>query len=162
MSTLARLIIASTFLFTSSFVSVAGTDDGFCNDVKKITSAFNNKEFNKLKGKVIDDGSDEKSYVSTVEVKGYIGQIVFETEKQTYFAAVLNQDFKDAEALKTGLEKLLLEFESCLGIKMEYSETRSFWHYTHVFESGVELKVSASYPQEKRRQLGFEVIYNKE
>ena len=162
MSTLARLIIAFTFLFTSSFVSVAGNDDGFCNDVKKITSAFNNKEFNKLKGQLIDDGSDEKSHVSTVEVKGYIGQIVFETEKQIYFAAVLNQEFKDAEALKTGLEKLLLEFESCLGIKMEYSETRSFWHYIYVFESGVELKVSASYPHEKRRQLGFEVTYNKE
>ena len=162
MTKLVRLIIAFTFLSTSSFVSVAGNDDGFCNDVKKITSAFNNKEFNKLKGQLIDDGSDEKSYVSTIEVKGYIGQIVFETEKQTYFAAVLNQDFKDSEALKIGLEKLLLKFESCLGIKMEYSETRSFMHYTYVFESGVELKVSASYPNEKRRQLGFEVTYNKE
>ena len=162
MSTLARLIIAFAFLFTSSFVSVAGNDEGFCNDVKKITSVFESKEFNKLKGKVIDDGSDEKSYVSTVELKGYISQIVFETDKQTYFAAVLNQDFKDAEALKMGLEKLLLKFESCLDIKMEYSETKSFMHYTYVFESGVELKVSASYPHEKRRQLGFEVIYNKE
>ena len=103
MRTLTRLIIALTFFSTSSFVSVAGNDDNFCNDVKKITSAFNNKEFDKLKGMMIDDGSDEKSYVSTVEVKGYIAQIVFETEKQTYFAAVLNQDFTDAEALKTGL-----------------------------------------------------------
>ena len=162
MSTLARLIIASTFLFTSSFVSVAGNDDGFCNDVKKITSAFNNKEFDKLKGELIDDGSDEKSYVSTIEIKGYIAQFVSETEKQTYFAAVLNQDFTDAEALKTGLEKLLLEFESCLGIKMEYSETKSFMHYTYIFESGVELNVSASYPHENRRQLGFEVTYNKQ
>jgi hypothetical protein len=130
--------------------------------VKKIISAFNKKEYNTLKGKLIDEGSDDKSYVSTVEVKGYISQIVFETAKQIYFAAVLNQDFKDAEALRRGLEKLLLEFESCLGIKMEYSETRSFMHYTYVFESGVELNVSASYPHEKRRQLGFEVIYTKE
>jgi hypothetical protein len=156
-------ILSFYFLVTSAFTTINDGDKGFCDDVKKITAAFNNKEFDKLKGKEIVDESapNDKQWVSAIELKGYFSQMLYENEREIYFGTLLNEDFKDAAALQKGLEALVARLEKCLDIKMEYSETRSFRHYTALLDSGIEVKLSGNYPDEKRRYISLSVSYKK-
>jgi hypothetical protein len=161
------LIMSFFFLIATAFVAVdkktPDDDNGFCEDIKKISDAFNNKEFNKLKGKAIEyeSSSTDKTFISLVNLKGYISQFVHETEKETYFDAVLNEDFKNAEALKNGLRNIAKKLEKCLDIELEYGETKSFLFYTFVFDSDVELELSGNYPDEKKRYINLEISYKK-
>ena len=159
-------IIFFVVLFISAFTAIdknVAEDDNFCEDVKKITTAFNNKAFDQLKGKAVEDETapNDKQYVSTVNLKNYISQFVYETGKEIYFAAVLNEDFKDADALKNQLKGIAEKLEKCLGITPEYRETRNFVFYTFELGKDVELELSGNYPGEDRRYINFEVSYQK-
>lgn len=160
-------IVSSFFLLTSAF-SIIDTkpvegDNGFCDDVKKISAIFNNKEFDKLKGKEIVDETapNDKQWISAIELKGYFSQVLYENEREIYFDALLNQDFKDAAMLKKNLEALVRKLEGCLNLEMEYSETRNFIKYTAVVDSGIEVKLSGNHPDEKRRSIGLSILYKK-
>jgi hypothetical protein len=161
-------ILSFLFLMTSAFVTIdvkpSESENGFCDEVKKITGIFNNKEFDKLKGKEIVDETapNDKQWVSAIELKGYFSQILYESEKEIYFEALLNEDFKDAAALKMSLEALVGKLEKCLVIQMEYDETRSFLNYTALLDSGVEIRLSGNHPDEKRRSISFGVSYKKQ
>ena len=136
-------------------------DNGFCENVKKITAIFNNKEFDKLKGKEIKDASNDKQYVSSVDLKGYINQTLYETDKEIYFTATLNEKLRNADALKEKLKILVKNLESCLAVEMEYKQTQSFIIYRVVLDSGVKVELTGNYPDEKRRYINLDVSYKK-
>ena len=165
MKIFSRLFFLSfAFILTTAFSSVNGDDDEVCANAKKITAAFNDKNFDKLKGKDISDQTTpgDKQYLSAIELKGYISQLFSETESQVYFSAVLNQDFDSEQSFRKAVEKVATSFERCLGVQMEYGERRSSIFYSFVYESGVEVKIAGNYVYEKRRYITFDVSLNKQ
>lgn len=157
------LLVAFIVLCSSFTVGIGGASKDFCENFKKITDVFNNKTFDKLKGKVIGDDSDpnDRQFVSLISFDNYISQIVYETDKDISFAAVLNKDLNSAEEMQKELESSAKQMENCLGLQYEYSETKNFLHYTFVFDSGVHVDLSGNYPTEKRRYVNIEISYKK-
>jgi len=132
-----------------------------CEGVKYIAKTFNDKSFDKIKGKVSETNSSGKHHEPRVSIKGFKDQTVWESEDEISFIASYANTAQNIDELKKQMKDVALEVEKCLILKPEaVSQTSKKINYTFYYNDNVEIEILINLSYEKAFKI--QVIYNKE
>lgn len=157
MKRISHLILIPLLWIVSSFSGTVTvpTEMEYCDGVKFIAQAWENRAFEKVQGK--PSGKEEDLFESLVSIKGFNEQLVGEIENEIYFEAIYSKKAKNAAEINSQLKKLAEEMENCLKLKPEYLVTKNYVFYTFELGSGVEVELASSFANLEKREITLDI-----